>query len=325
LKFLNKSNTYVLAAVLALGAVASAAAQSYPVKPVRVIVPYAAGGNTDYTARAVGAKLAEIFGQQIVVENRPGAGTNIGTEMVVRAPADGYTLLMGGAANAINMSLLAKPPYNTLRDLAPVSWCVQGANVLSIHPSVPATNLKQLIALARARPGQLNFASSGVGGSNHMGGELLKVMAKINILHVPYKGNTPALADAVGGHVEMIISGVPALKPLIESGKLRGIAIGSRQRFKALPDVPTFVEAGLPGYESTNWFGLMAPAKTPRDIINRLSAESDKVLRAADLQSRFLNAGLDAKGGSPEDFGTFIRSEIELYAKVVKLAGIRQQ
>jgi len=325
LKLINKSNTYILAAAVALGAAATAAAQSYPVKPVRVIVPYAAGGNTDYTARAVGARLSEIFGQQIVVENRPGAGTNIGTEMVVRAPADGYTLLMGGAANAINMSLLARPPYNTLRDLVPVSWCVQGANVLSIHPSVPATNLKQLIALARARPGQLNFASSGVGGSNHMGGELLKVMAKISIAHVPYKGNTPALADAVGGHVEMIISGVPALKPLIESGKLRGIAIGSQQRFKALPEVPTFIEAGLPGYESTNWFGLMAPAKTPREIIARLNAETDKVLRAADLQSRFLNAGLDAKGGSPEAFGAFIRSEIELYAKVVKLAGIRQQ
>jgi len=324
MKISNKSNLYVMTAGLALLAV-PVAAQTYPVKPVRIIVPYAAGGNTDYTARAVGARLTEILGQQIVVENRPGAGTNIGTELVVKAPADGYTLLMGGAANAINMSLLAKPPYNTLRDLAPVSWCVQGANVLSIHPTLPAKNLKELIALARARPGQLNFASSGVGGSNHMGGELLKVMAKISILHVPYKGNTPALADAVGGHVEMIISGVPALKPLIESGKLRGIAIGSQQRFQALPDVPTFIEAGLPGYESTNWFGLMAPIKTPREIINRLSAESDKILRSPDLQQRFVNAGLDAKGGTPEAFGAFIRAEIEKYAKVVKLARITQQ
>ena len=302
-----------------------AAAQSYPTRPVRIVVPYAAGGNTDYTARAVGARLAEILGQQFVVENRPGAGTNIGTELVVRAPADGYTLLMGGAANAINMSLLAKPPYDTLRDLAPVSWCVQGANVLSIHPSLPARNLKELIALARARPGKLNYASSGVGGSNHMAGELLKVMAKINIVHVAYKGNTPALTDAVGGHVEMIISGVPALQPLIQSGKLRAIAIGSQQRFKAIPEVPTFIEAGLPGYESTNWFGLMAPAKTPREIIARLSAESDKVLRGADIQSRFVNAGLDAKGGTPEAFGTFIREEIEKYAKVVKAAGVPRQ
>ena len=318
-----KSRVYIAIAAVFLGA--PVAAQNYPTKPVRVIVPYAAGGNTDYTARAVGAKLSEIFGQQILVENRPGAGTNIGTEMVVKAPADGYMLLMGGASNAINMSLLAKPPYDTLRDLIPVSWCVQGANVLSIHPSLPAKNLKELIALARARPGKLNFASSGVGGSNHMGGELLKVMAKINIVHVAYKGNTPALADAVGGHVEMIISGVPALQPLIQSGKLRGIAIGSRERFAALPEVPTFIEAGLPGYESTNWFGLMAPAKTPRDIVTRLSAESDKVLRSADIKSRFHNVGLEAKGGSPEAFGKFIRAEIETYAKVVKLAGVPRQ
>jgi tripartite-type tricarboxylate transporter receptor subunit TctC len=304
---------------------APVAAQNYPVKPVRIIVPYAAGGNTDYTARAVGARLTEILGQQIVVENRPGAGTNIGTELVVKAPADGYTLLMGGAANAINMSLLAKPPYNTLRDLTPVAWCVQGANVLSIHPSLPAKNLKELITLARARPGKLNFASSGVGGSNHMAGELLKVMAKINIVHVPYKGNTPALTDAVGGHVEMIISGVPALQPLIQSGKLRAIAIGSQERFAAIPDVPTFIEAGLPGYESTNWFGLMAPAKTPRDIVTRLNVETDKVLRNAELKSRFHNVGLDAKGGSPEVFDKFIRSEIDKYAKVIKLAGVPRQ
>jgi len=306
-------------------AAAAVSAQSYPVRPIRIVVPYAAGGNTDITARAVGAKLTEAFGQQIIVENRPGAGTNIGTELVVRAPADGYTLLMGGAANAINMSLLKKPPYNTLRDLTPVSWCVQGANVLSIHPSLPAHNLKELIALARSRPGQLNYASSGVGGSNHMAGELLKVMAKINIVHVPYKGNTPALADAVGGHVEMIISGVPALQPMIQAGKLRAIAIGSLKRFPAIPEVPTFVEAGLPGYESTNWFGLLAPARTPRDVIGRLNVETDKVLKGADLRTRFLNAGLDAKGGSPEVFGAFIRAEIATYARVIKTAGVPQQ
>ncbi|HEX6003144.1 MAG TPA: tripartite tricarboxylate transporter substrate binding protein [Burkholderiales bacterium] len=319
-----ESKICVLAAAAVLIAT-PAAAQNYPVKPVRIIVPYAAGGNTDYTARAVGMKLAEILGQQILVENRPGAGTNIGTELVVKAPADGYTLLMGGAANAINMSLLAKPPYNTVRDLVPVSWCVQGANVLAVHPSLPAKNLKELIALARARPGQLNFASSGIGGSNHMGGELLKVMAKINIVHVPYKGNNPALADAVGGHVEMVIAGVPALQPLIQSGKLRAIAIGSRERFAAIPEVPTFIEAGLPGYESTNWFGLMAPAKTPRDIVTRLSAETDKVLRNPELKSRFHNAGLEAKGGSPEVFGNFIRSEIDKYAKVIQVAGVPRQ
>ena len=315
----------LLPALLAASLLAlPAAAQNYPTKPVRIIVPYAAGGNTDITARAVGAKLTEVLGRQIVVENRPGAGTNIGTALVVRAPADGYTLLMGGAANAVNMSLFAKPPYDTRRDLAPVVWCVQGANVLSVHPSLPAVNLKQLIALAKARPGELNFASSGIGGSNHMAGELLKVMARINIVHVPYKGNAPALTDAVGGHVEMIISGVPALLPHIRSGRLRAIAIGSLKRFVAIPEVPTFDEAGLPGYESTNWFGLMAPIGTPRPIIDRLNGEIDKILASPDLKTRFLTSGLEARGGSPEQFGKFIHEEIEKYAKVIRMAKVKQ-
>src|SRR4051812_36146486 len=208
-------------------ATAPANAQSYPAKSIRVVVPYAAGGNTDFTARVVSIKLTEVFGQQVVVENRPGGATNIGSDLVAKAAPDGYTLLMGGASNAINMSLFSRLPYDTLRDLVPVSWCVQGANVLVVHPSVPAKNLKELIALAKARPGQLNFASSGIGSSNQMGGELLKLMAKINIVHVPYKGNAPALTDAVGGHVELLFVGVPALVPHLQTGRLRAIAIGS--------------------------------------------------------------------------------------------------
>lgn len=313
-----------LMAPAALLLAAPAAAQQYPTKPVRVIVPYAAGGNTDYTARAVGARLTDVFGQQVVVENRPGAGTNIGSELVAKAPADGHTLLMGGAANAINVSYFAKMPYDTLRDFAPVVLCVQGANVLSVHPSLPAKSLRELIALARAKPGQLNFASSGLGGSNQMAGELFKVMAKLNIVHVPYKGNTPALADAVGGHIEMVFAGVPALLPLVRSGRLRALAIGSLKRFVAMPEVPTFDEAGVPGYEATNWFGLMAPVKTPREIVMRLNTEIGKILGGPDLKDRFLNEGLEAKGGSPEDFGRFIRAEIEKYAKVVKMAGLKQ-
>ena len=304
--------------------IAPAAAQNYPTKPIRVIVPYAAGGNTDITARAVGTKLGAVLGHQIVVENRPGAGTNIGTELVVRAPADGYTLLMGGAANAVNMSLFKHPPYNTQRDLAPVVWCVQGANVLSVHPSLPVKNLRQLIALAKARPGQLNFASSGIGGSNHMAGELLKVMAHIDIVHIPYKGNAPSLADTVGGHVEMIFSGVPALLPHLRSGRLRAIAIGSLKRFAAIPTVPTFDESGLPGYQSTNWFGLMAPIKTPRNIIARLNSEVDKILTSPDLKTRFLNSGLEPRGGSPQVFADFIQIEIKKYADVIKLAKVKQ-
>ena len=312
----------MMAVTAALFAALPAAAQSYPNKTVRIIVPYAAGGNTDITARAVGSKLGEVFRQQVIVDNRPGGGTNIGSELGARAAPDGYTLFMGGASNAINMTLYAKPPYDTLRDFAPVSLCVKGANVLSVHPSLPAKNLRGLIALARAKPGQLNFASSGLGSSNQMAGELFKMMAGLNIVHVPYKGNAPALTDTVAGHVEMMFSGVPALLPHIHSGRLRAIAIGSLKRFSALPDVPTFDESGINGYEATTWFGLMAPVKTPREIVARLNAEVDKILKSPDLQTRFIADGLEPIGGTQEEFDKFIRAEIEKYAKVIRTAGL---
>jgi tripartite-type tricarboxylate transporter receptor subunit TctC len=302
-----------------------AVSQNYPTRPVRVIVPFAAGGNTDITARAIGAKLSEVFGQQIVVENRPGGATNIGSELVAKAPPDGYTILMGGATNAINMSTQAKPPYDTLRDFAPVVLCVKGANVLTIHPSLPAKNLKELIALARARPGQLNFASSGLGSSNQMAGELFKFMANVNIVHVPYKGNAPALTDTLAGNVEMMFSGVPVIIPHIQSGRLRAIAIGSLKRFTAIPEVPTFDESGLKGYEATTWFGLMAPAKTPKEIVARWNTEVDRILAGPDLKTRFLNEGLEPMGGTQEAFAGFIRVEIEKYAKLVKASGMKPQ
>jgi tripartite-type tricarboxylate transporter receptor subunit TctC len=314
-----------VAALAAVFLASLAQAQSYPTKPVRIIVPYAAGGNTDFTARAVAEKLSDVYKRQFIVDNRPGAATNIGTEAVARAAPDGYTLLMGGAANAINMSLFAKLPYDTLRDFEPIALCVQGANVLAIHPSLPAKNLKELIALAKARPGKLNFGSSGIGSSNQMAGELLKVMAGINIVHVPYKGNAPALTDLLGGHVEMIFSGVPALVPHIQSGRIRAIAIGSLKRFPALPQVPTFDEAGVKGYEATTWFGLMAPAKTPKDITSRLNIEVDKALKNADIKERFMADGLEPMGGSSEAFAKFMRSEIDKYAKVIKAAGVPKQ
>jgi tripartite-type tricarboxylate transporter receptor subunit TctC len=303
----------------------SAAAQTYPARPVRVIVPYAAGGNTDIVARAIGAKLTGVFGQQVVVDNRPGGGTNIGSDLVAKAPGDGYLLLMAGAANAINMSLFANPPYHTLRDFAPVVLCTTGANVLSVHPSLPAKDLKQLIALARARPGTLNFASSGIGSSNQMAGELLKMMAGVNIVHVPYKGNTPALTDAIAGNVEMIFSGVTAPLPHFKSGRLRAIAIGSLKRFPAIPQVPTFDESGLKGYEAITWFGLVAPVKTPKEIVARWNTEVGKVLASADIRERFANDGQVPGGGTPEDFGKFIRVEIDKYARLIKAAGIPQQ
>ena len=302
-----------------------AASQNYPSRPVRVIVPFAAGGNTDFTARAIGAKLSEVFGQQVVVENRPGGATNIGSELVAKAAPDGYTILMGGATNAINMSTQAKPPYDTVRDFAPVILCVQGANVLTTHPSVPAKNLKELIALAKARPGQLNFASSGLGSSNQMAGELFKFMAKIDIVHIPYKGNAPALTDTLGGNVEMMFSGVPVIIPPVQAGRLRAIAIGSRARFAAIPEVPTFDESGLKGYEATTWFGLMAPARTPKEIVARWNAEVGKILASPDLKGRFVNEGLEPMGGTSEDFARFIRVEIDKYARLVKASGMKPQ
>jgi tripartite-type tricarboxylate transporter receptor subunit TctC len=318
-----KSPFILLAACAAFAPLA--AAQTYPAKPVRIIVPYAAGGNTDFTARALAEKLTDAYKRQFIVENRPGAATNIGSDAVAKAAPDGYTLLMGGAANAINMSLFAKMPYDTLRDFEPIALCVQGANVLAVHPSLPARNAKELIALAKARPGKLNFASSGLGSSNQMAGELLKVMTGIDIVHVPYKGNAPAITDLLGGHVEMAFAGVPALVPHINSERVRAIAIGSLKRFPALPKVPTFDESGVKGYEATTWFGLLAPARTPKEIITRLNAEVDKALKSPDIRERFLNDGLEPMGGSPEAFGKFMRSEIAKYAKVIKAAGIPKQ
>lgn len=310
---------------IAIYAATAAQAQTYPVKPVRIIVPYAAGGGTDTVARFVAQHLTTQWGQQIIVDNRPGAGTNIGTEAVVKAAPDGYMLLMGGAANAINMSLMRKMPYDTTKDLAPIVLCTIGANVLSIHPSLPAKNLRELMALARARPGELHFGSSGIGSSNQMAGELLKLMGKINIVHVPYKGNTPAMADAVGGHVEMVFSGITATIPFLKSGRLRAIAVSSAARFPALPDLPTFAESGLPGYEATTWFGLMGPAALPATIVNKVNADVVKILASAEMRERLINMGQDAGGNSPEWFGKYIRAEVAKYAQLIKSAGIPQQ
>jgi len=297
-------------------------AQTYPQRAVRLVVPYVPGGGTDFTARVIAPKLSEALGQQVVVENRPGGGTNIGSELVARAAPDGYTLLMAGAANAINMSLYAKPPYDTQRDFAPVSLSVKGANVLLVHPSLPAKTLKELLALARAQPGKLNYASSGIGSANHMAGELLKLVAKVNIAHVPYKGNAPALTDLIGGHVEILISGVPAVIGQIKNGRVRAIAIASLKRFPALPDTPTIDESGLKGFEATTWFGVMAPVKTPREIISRLNADLARIVTAPDVRDRFIGEGVEPIGGPPELFGAFVRDEIDKYAKVVKAAAL---
>jgi tripartite-type tricarboxylate transporter receptor subunit TctC len=320
---MNKIKYLITFVVLALGA-QQTLAQTWPARTVRIIVPYAAGGNTDYTARTVGAKVAAMWGQQVVVDNRPGGGTNIGSQLAATAAPDGYTLFMGGASNAINMTLYAKPPYNTARDFQPVVWCVQGAALLAAHPSLPVKNVKELIAMAKSKPGLLNYGHAGLGSSNHMAGELLKFMTGINIVHVPYKGNAPSITDAISGNVEMVFSGVPALVPHIKSGRLRPIAISSLQRFPAVPDVPTFDESGVKGYEASNWFGLLAPSKVPKDIVNKINADANKALAMQDVRERFDRDGLITKGGTIEDFGRFIRAETEKYANVIKKAGIKQ-
>lgn len=317
-----KINELCVAAALLLVA-QPVLAQNWPARTVRIIVPYAAGGNTDFTARTVGAKLADMWGQQVIVDNRPGGGTNIGSQLAATAAPDGYTLFMGGASNAVNMTLYSRPPYNTLRDFAAVVWCVQGAPILAAHPSLPAKNARELIALAKARPGQLNFGSAGLGSSNHMAGELFKMMAGINIVHVPYKGNTPSITDAIAGHVEMVFSGVPALIPHMNSGRLRGIAIGSLERFSAVPDLPTFDESGVKGYEASNWFGLMAPIKVSKDIIAKVNADTNKALAMNDVKTKFVAAGINPKGGTPEFFDKFIRAEIVKYERVIKKAGVK--
>ena len=317
-------NKQILTVSILLGTTALVQAQQYPTKPVRIVVPFAAGGNTDFTARSIATKLTETLGQQFLVDNRPGGSTNIGSDAIAKSAPDGYNILMGGAANAINVAVLAKVPFDLQRDLTPIVLCVKGANVLAMHPSLPAKNLKELIAIAKAQPGKLNYATAGVASSNHMAAELFQHMAGIKMNHVPYKGNAPALTDLLGGHVEMIFSGVPALVPHIKSGRIRAIAIGSPKRFAAVPEVPTFDESGLKGYEASTWFGLMAPAKTPREIITKLNAEVGKVLASKEIRDRYQIEGLEPQGGSPEDFAKFIASEIALYTRVVKAANLQK-
>jgi tripartite-type tricarboxylate transporter receptor subunit TctC len=311
-----------VAAVAGAQTASTGSGQAYPAKSVRIVVPFAAGGNTDFTARTIAAKLTESMGQQFLVDNRPGGSTNIGSDMVVKSPPDGYTILMGGAANTINVAALAKVPFDLQRDLAPVILNVKGANVLTMHPSVPAKNLKELIAVAKARPGQLNFATAGVASSNHMAGELFKHMSGVNVNHVPYKGNAPALTDLIGGHIELMFSGVPAIIAPMKSGRIRAIAIGSPKRFAAIPDVPTFDEGGLKGYEASTWFAFMVPAKTPRDIILKLNAEVGKILASKEIRDRYQIEGLEPQGGSPEDLAKWISKEIDLYLRLVKAANL---
>jgi tripartite-type tricarboxylate transporter receptor subunit TctC len=308
----------------ALWSVSVVAAEPYPVKPIRMIVGFAPGGGTDLTARPVAQKLSELLGQQVIVENRPGAAGNVATEQVAKSAPDGYTLLMGTiAALAINPSLYGNLRFDPETDLAPVIQVVDATNVLALHPSVPASSVKELIALAREK--SLLAGSSGIGATGHLAIELFNLMAGVKLVHVPYKGGGPAMADLVGGQVNLIFATTASAIPHLKSGRIKGIAVTTAKRSALLPDVPTISESGLAGFDANNWYGLVVPAKTPRAIIDQLNAEVTKVLAMPDVKTTLFNQGLDPAPGTPEQFGAYIKSERAKWAKVIKESGAKPE
>jgi tripartite-type tricarboxylate transporter receptor subunit TctC len=314
------------ALVFAAGSYAqSPAAQPYPARPVRLIVPFAPGGGTDIVARAIAQKLTETWGQQVVVDNRGGGGTVIGTELGAKAAADGYTLLMGTTTLAINPSVRRKLPYDTLKDFAPVTQTAFQAYVLAIHASVPAKDVKEFIALAKAKPGTLNFGSPGTGSGSHLAGELFRAMSGTDLVHVPYRGSGPALADLVGGQIQFILGTILSTLPQVRAGRLRALGVSSVKRSAVIPDVPTIAEAGVPGYSAASWNGVLVPAGVPQPILRKLNADIIKVLQSAEVRERLAGDGAESVGSSAQEFGAFIRSEIEKWAKVVKTANLRPE
>ena len=299
---------------------------AYPVKPIRLVVPFAPGGSTDTIARLIGQKLDEALGQQVIIDNRPGAGGNLGVDYVAKSAPDGYTLIFGHVGTfGFGPSLYAKLPYDPIRDFAPVALFAMVPNMLVVHPSLPANSVKELVALARARPGQLNYGSSGNGSASHLATEYFKLLSKTDITAIPYKGTGPLVTDLIAGQTSLTITGVPPLYPHVQSGRLRALAVGSVKRLPLLPSLPTIAEAGVPDYESSTWFGPLAPAKTPREIIVRLNVELMKMLQRPDVRARFAAEGIEALGSTPEEFGTYIKSEIERWSRVIKAAHVRPE
>jgi tripartite-type tricarboxylate transporter receptor subunit TctC len=308
--------------VLAVAAAGTAHAQ-YPAKAVRWILPFPPGGGSDALARIMSPKLSEALGQQILIDNRPGAGANIGAELAAKAPPDGYTILMGNVAHAINVTLYAKPGYDLVRDFAAVNLLASTPNIVVVHPSVPVRSIQDLVALARSRPGELDLASSGSGSSAHLAGELFSNMTGTRMNHVPYKGGGPAVAALVGGEVSIGFATTPSVIGQIKSGKLRGLAVTTLKRSPATPDLPTVSEAGVKGYEAGTWYGLLVPTGTARETIARLNAESMKVLASAEVRQRLDATGFEAIGSTAEQFNAYIRSEVDKWGKVVRAARVR--
>jgi tripartite-type tricarboxylate transporter receptor subunit TctC len=304
----------------------AASAQQYPTRPVRFVVPFAPGGSVDTLARTIGPRLSDTLGQQIVVDNRPGGNGDIGMLIVAKAPPDGYTILLGYIANlAIAPSLYPKMPYDPARDYAPVTQIATSPNVLTAHPSVQAKGLQELIALAKAKPGSVNFASTGVASVGHLTGELLNSLAGMKMTHVPYKGGGQAIIDLVGGHVQVMFSGFSAAMPHIKSGKARALAVTGARRSPALPDVPTIAEQGFPGVEATAWYGVLAPAGAPQPVVVRLHRELVKVLKLPDVVQRLDALGFEMVGSTPEQFSSYMRTETAKWAKVVKASGAKPE
>jgi tripartite-type tricarboxylate transporter receptor subunit TctC len=313
----------LLAAAAACAAIGGWA-QSYPAKPIRIIVPFPAGGTADIMARVVGQKMTETWGPQVVVDNRAGAGGNIAAEQAAKSAPDGYTLfLCTVGTHAIHQTLYSRLAFDPIKDFSAVAYIAGVPNVAVVHPSIPVKNLKELIALIKARPGQINFGSPGSGTSVHMSGEMLKVMAGLNMTHIAYKGNPQAVTDLMAGQIELMITNMPSVIPYIQSGRLRALAVTTRARSPALPDLPTMEEAGLPGYESSAWFGLVGQAAVPRDIVNKLNVEVVRIVRLADVKRNLASQGADPLVMTPDEFGAFMKAETAKWGKVVKASGAR--
>ena len=309
--------------VLLFALCAEAFAQGFPARPIRVIVSFPPGGGTDVVARTVAPRMSELLGQPIVVENRAGAGGNIGTEYVARAAPDGYTLLVASAATAINTTLTKNLSWDLLKDFAPVVLLVHNQSLLVVHPSVPIASVKELIVMAQAKPGQVTYASYGNGSSAHLIAELFKMMAGVDLLHVPYKGAAPAVNDLVGGQVNVIFADVAAILPHVKSGKARPLGIGSAKRFEGLPEVPTIAEAGVPGFEAGGFLGLVAPAGTPPAVIEMLNGAAVKTLAAPEVRERLIALASPPVGDTPAEFGRFLREQVDKWARVIRAGNIK--
>ena len=323
---LMRATACLLLAGVSAVAATPVGAQMYPVKPVRLIVGFAPGGSTDVTARIVAQKLSDAWKQQVIVENRAGAGGNIGADAVAKAAPDGYTLLLATTGvMAINHRLYRSLPFDALRDFAPVTQIGALPLILIVHPSLPARSVKELVAIAKARPGQLSYASSGVGSATHMTTELFRMMAGVDIVHVPYKGSGQAMADLIGGQVAVAFDQITSSLPQVEAGKLRALAVTSAKRFPSVPNLPSVAEAGIAGYESVSWNGIAAPAGTPREIVGRIQQEVARALQSPEIKERFFKDGIEPVASTPEQFAAHIRSERAKWEKVIDTAGIKPQ